>query len=274
MDNTSLHKAISEDGITIVGKVIGTGEPLVLLPPGPAECEQGWKDLLPFLIDHFTCYLFNPRGRGLSEDHPDHSPERLTDDVLSFSQSIGQPVTLLEGGSGLWAYTTAQNHPSIRAAAVYEPGVDEVLPDPLADQLGQVFMRVADIAANGRLVEAADYFIEHSHIIYSDEELATGVPKAFWQVAANNIPIFLAEQAAIFESSMPNPMDSTILSKIQVPVLLILGTKTTTYFIDSLKYVANHVQNVHIQKIDQAAHFGICTHPEAVADVLVNFVYG
>jgi pimeloyl-ACP methyl ester carboxylesterase len=135
-----------------------------------------------------------------------------------------------------------------------------------------LFEKVAEIAANGRLVQAAEYFIEHSHIIYSLEELATGVPKAFWQVAAKNIPVFLAEQAAIYESSMPNPMDPAILSNIQAPVLLMLGTKTTPYFTDSLKYVANHIQNVLIQKIDQAAHFGICTHPEAVAEAIHTFI--
>lgn len=38
----------------------------------------------------------NTRGRGMSEDHADHSPSKLVEDVLIFSESIGELVTLVE----------------------------------------------------------------------------------------------------------------------------------------------------------------------------------
>ena len=272
MENHVIHKVTSDDGIEIVGKVMGDGRPLVFLPPGPAECEQGWENTLPFLKERFSCYLMNTRGRGLTEDHDDHSPARLVDDVLTFSQSIGKPITLVEWGTSLWAYVAAQNHHAIGAVAVYEPGVGEVMPVADAEQMNEVFEKVWALTADGRAQEAAAYFIERSQVFYTNEDLATGIPYDFWQAAAVNLPIFLAEQEAINESGMPSPMAPSVLTKIKVPVLLMQGTKTTPYFVDSVEYIAKHVQNPHIRKIDQAAHFEPCIHPDVFADELADFI--
>jgi pimeloyl-ACP methyl ester carboxylesterase len=272
MNNEKKHSAISVDGTKIIGRVYGQGPPLVFLPPGPAECEQGWQYVLPFLENCFTCYLMNPRGRGLSDDHPDHSPEKLVGDVIAFATSIGDPVTLVEAGSGLWAYAAAENHPPIGSVVVYEPGVDEVMPEKVAGRLGEVFERVADIAADGRLVESAEFFIEHSRIIYSDKELATGIPGEFWRVAAENILVFLTEEAEKAEYVEPSPTAPSVLSKINVPVLILRGSQTTNWFVNSANYVAEHVKNSYIQVINHAAHFGICTHPDVFADKLTAFL--
>jgi len=35
-------------------------------------------------------------GRGLSANHPDHSPKRLVEDITAFVDSIGEPVGLVE----------------------------------------------------------------------------------------------------------------------------------------------------------------------------------
>ncbi len=269
MDHT--HKVISKDGTEIVGRVFGQGPALVLLPPGPGESESAWRFLVPYLSNRFTCYLMNTRGRGLSADHHDHSPAKLVEDVITFVESIGQSVVLVEAGSGLWAYSAATNHPGIGAVAVYEPGVDEVMPDTLAKRLEEVFVKVAEFAAEGHLNEAAGFFIENSHILYTKEELATGIPKVFWQEAAENIPVFLVEEGEKANSEVMSPTDRSVLSKIEVPVLLIKGIETTTWFINSVNYVAEHVNNPYIREIQYAAHFGIWTHPECVAEVLEWF---
>ena len=272
MHQQKIHKAISIDGIVIAGKVVGKGDPLVLLPPGPAECEQGWEHALPSLEQHFRCYLMNTRGRGLSEDHEDHSPSKLVEDVLTFSESIGESVTLLEWGSGLWAYVAAQSHPAIKAVAVYEPGADEVMADADAAQVNEVFETVWALSAQGRVKEAAAFFIKHSQVFYTDEDLGTGIPFDFWQMAAEYLPMYLAEQNAIYESVMPGPMDPSVLTQVEVPVLIMQGTKTTPYFVDSVEYVAKHVQNPMIRKIDKAAHYGPCLHPEVFVNELTVFL--
>jgi len=100
-DFNQIYRAVSDDGTEIVGRVTGQGPPLVLLPAGPGDSITTWRFLLPFLSDHFTCYLVDTRGRGLSAHSNDHSPERLVQDIKAFIKSIGKPVGLLEWGSTL-----------------------------------------------------------------------------------------------------------------------------------------------------------------------------
>ena len=56
--------------------------------------------MLPFLVDHFRCFLMNTRGRGLSADNNDHSRERMYEDVVAFADSIGEPTILFGHSSG------------------------------------------------------------------------------------------------------------------------------------------------------------------------------
>ena len=68
-----IHVAVSNDGTKIAGRVRGNGPPLVLVHGGLGSGEFSWLFLLPFLVEHFTCYLMSTRGRGLSGDGADHS---------------------------------------------------------------------------------------------------------------------------------------------------------------------------------------------------------
>jgi pimeloyl-ACP methyl ester carboxylesterase len=84
------------------------------------------------------------------------------------------------------------------------------------------------------------------------------------------VPIFLQEQRAI-ASTPPGPTDPAVLSKIAVPVLLMVGTRTKRWFVDSARHLARHVGDARIREIAGAGHYGPRTFPEAVAGELVHF---
>ena len=80
--------------------------------------------MLPFLVDHFRCFLINTRGRGLSADHNDHSRERMYDDVVAFADSIGEPTILFGHSSGAtWVLGAISRSRSCVRAALYEPAL-------------------------------------------------------------------------------------------------------------------------------------------------------
>ena len=68
MDDDQIHVAVSNDGTKIAGRVQGQGAPIVLVHGGLGDGEVSWFFMLPFLVEHFTCYLMSTRGRGLSGD--------------------------------------------------------------------------------------------------------------------------------------------------------------------------------------------------------------
>ncbi len=64
MDEDRIHAAVSDDGTKIAGRVQGRGSPLVLVHGGLGDGDVAWLFMLPFLVEHFTCYLLSTRGRG------------------------------------------------------------------------------------------------------------------------------------------------------------------------------------------------------------------
>jgi pimeloyl-ACP methyl ester carboxylesterase len=107
-------------------------------------------------------------------------------------------------------------------------------------------------------------------VVYTEEDLASGEPWDFWRASAPYVPIFLQEQQAA-ASTPPLPTDPAVLSKIAAPVLLMVGTRTKPWFVDSARHLARHVGDARIREIAGAGHFGPRTAPEAIADEIVHF---
>ena len=66
MADERIHRAVSPDGTELAGRVQGQGPPLVLIHAGLGDGGAAWLFMLADLVEHFTCYLMNTRGRHLS----------------------------------------------------------------------------------------------------------------------------------------------------------------------------------------------------------------
>lgn len=272
MHTHRVHTVRSKDGTEIAGRVYGAGPPVIFLPAGPGESEMTWQHVLPFAAEQFTCYMMNTRGRGLSENAPDHAPQRLVEDITAFANSIGMPVGLVEAGTSLWTLVAAEHGDAVGGVVAYEPGLDNLMSEEIATTLGDAFVRMDALAAQDRLQDAARVFIEASHVIYGTEEMAAGVPAGFWLAAAPDIPVFLQDEEQIAESEGPRPAEDSVLDRVRVPVLLLRGTRTNPWFVESMRHVAEHVAGARVREIAGAAHFGIYTHAQAVAEELGRFL--
>jgi hypothetical protein len=125
--NESIHRATSKDGTLITARVLGQGPHVIFLPAGPGDSELSWSNVAAYLSRYCTCHLLETRGRGQSSDHPDHSPDRLVEDVLLYAQSIGDNAGVVGWGSALWARVAAKDTGAVFAVAAYEPGAGEVM---------------------------------------------------------------------------------------------------------------------------------------------------
>jgi pimeloyl-ACP methyl ester carboxylesterase len=272
-EGASIHRAISADGTQIAGRVLSdAGPPIVLFPSGPGDSETSWRLVAPLLCERFTCMLVDTRGRGLSADGPDHSPDRLVQDVLAFVESLGEPAGIVEWGTTLWARVAAEGSSAVAAAVAYEPGADEVMRQELQTGLEELFSHLDALLADGRLVEAAEAFIDSGDLIYPGEELASGVPAEFWRMSARNLSAFLAEERASAEDHNPGATEPTTLARIPVPVLLLQGSSSSPWFTDSVRHVARFVPQATIRRIEAAGHWGPYLQPRSVANELERFV--
>jgi pimeloyl-ACP methyl ester carboxylesterase len=264
-----VHRAVSADGTEITGRVHGQGPPIVLVHGGLGDGEDSWEPLLPYLTDQFTCYTMSTRCRGLSSQSADLSPQRLVEDVAAFAESIGEPVGLV-GLSTTWTLGAAAHTDAVSAVAVYEPGVDRVLGEDDAVRIEEMYTRLDQAAAKGRLADAARELIE---LIANDDELATLSRTDYFETVGQNVTVHLQEIKQAAQSEQPGSTDPLVLARIAAPVLLLHGSRTPLedWLTDSVRYVADHVSDLHVHEITDAGHLGPYCEPDAVADELVQF---
>ncbi len=290
MSQVRIRTATSKDGTPITGRVQGSGPPLVLPPAGPGDSGTTWRPLLPHLSRHFECHLLDPRGRGLSGDHPDHSPARMVEDVQAYTEGMDGPILLAEWGSfigGAWGLFAAQDPASpIHAAATYDPLPTGVGSGADMDRLEAVLEEVGDLHARDRPGEAARTFVERmaEHGFYTPEDMADGATFAFWSAARPNIGPFLDELEAVAriagsggpdeEAPQPDAADPAALAQTTVPVLVLHGARSHPLNVGFSRYVADALPDARLGAVDGAGHYGPHTHPHAVASELVAFFEG
>ena len=268
-EELKVHRAVSDDGTEIAGRVIGKGPALLFLPAGPGDSETCWRHVLPYISDRFTCYLVNNRNRGLSGKSEAVSLKLLAEDVMAFAKSIGGPVGLVSWGPFLFVDAVVKQGP-VAAVAVYEPIVFAIAEEEEAKRQNEMFGQMGELASGGKFSEAAQLFLENNGA-YNDEDMADGAPRAFWEESAPNIPVFLQELNQAFQPKQPDPTAPSMLREIKVPFLLLKGEQSKPFFIESVHHYSEHLANSDVRQIDNAGHFGPYIQPEAVAGELAAF---
>ena len=270
MSNQGSHFVTTTDGVTIGGTVHGQGPPLVFVHGMVADADTDWRALLPHLTGRFTCYVPSYRGRGLSGDHRDLSPGRMVDDIVAYVDSIETPTGLVGWSSGAYlAVILAATQPdAVAAVAAVEPGVLSLMDEQEQAGFGDAVARMAELAAEGRLTDAARAF---AGWIFNDEEIATADDAGYFEAAGAYVPnlLNLVQQWAEYEG--PTPDDSAVLGAISIPVLVLHGADTKPFLAASARYVADHVPNAQMHAIPGVGHAAPLTHPEALAEALTDF---
>lgn len=272
MDKDRIHRAVSDDGTEIAGRVHGQGPSLVLVHGGLEDGDLCWAAMLPFLRERFTCYGMSRRGRGLSGESGDLSPERLVEDVTAFVDSVGEPVGLVgESDGGPLALGAAASTDAVSAVAVYEPTVFDVVDEETVARMDDTIPRVGEAVTDARLGDAALTF---SELVANDDELAALSASGYLKEAGRYIPNLLQELDQEAQSEGPSPTDPSVLAKIRVPVLLLHGSRTAlrSWFTAGVRHVAEHVADPHVREIAAAGHFGVALAPEPIAEEIRRFL--
>jgi pimeloyl-ACP methyl ester carboxylesterase len=269
MNNKRTHYTTTTDGVTIGGTVHGHGSPLVLVHGIIGDGDLDFQALIPHLIDRFACHLPSMRGRGLSSDHPDLSFGRMVDDILTYIDSLGQPVGLIGWSSGAdLALATAGQSETVNAVAVYEPTFPSLLDDQARAEYGKTFARMGELIAEGRLTEAMREF---AGVPFIDKDLATTENTGYIEAAGRYVPNLLSTIQQQPEYRGPTPDDPAVLAAISPPVLVLHGSDSKPFLSRNVQHVADHVPNARLHLIPGAGHAGNLTQPEALADILAEF---
>jgi pimeloyl-ACP methyl ester carboxylesterase len=271
MNDDRTHRAVSDDGTQIAGRVYGHGPPLVLVHGGLGD-DLSWGPMIPYLAERFSCYTMSTRGRGLSVEpsEPDYSLERLVQDVVAFVESIGEPVGLVGYSlGGALALGATAHSPAISSVAVYEPAVFEAHSDADPSRVDDTAARLGEAVAEERLVDAALTMVEA--VLTDDERVALSASGVF-EAWGSNVLVALREAEQASRSEGPSPTDPALLARIKVPALYLRGTRTpTSWYVDGARQLARHVPDLRRIEINGAGHFAPILEPRPIADELVRF---
>ncbi len=266
MTDDRIQRAVSADGTEIAGRVHGHGPPLVLVHGGPHDGDLAWEALVPYLTDRFTCYLPSIRGRGLSDDNPDHSPPRLQEDVNAFVDSIGEPVCLASWSAGVpWALAAAAHSASVAAVVAYEPTIIPVMREDDSALRGAMYERFGAAAAEGRLAYAARTF--HAFLA-TDNEMAA-LDADYFERCGAVVPALLRDVQEAMAHQGPRSTDPEVLKKVTAPVLLLRGQQTQldTFYTGTVRHVAEHVADPHVREpLPGLGHWAPLLAPEPIAE--------
>lgn len=269
MSTQRTHYVTTTDGVTIGATVHGHGPPLVFLQGAVGDGDIDWNRVVEHLSGRFTCHLPSYRGRGLSGDHPDLSPGRRAEDILTYIDSIGQPTGLVgwSGGANSALAVAAQSD-AVDAVAPFEPGMLSLMDGAQKAVVGAAVASTAELAAEGDLAAAVRAFLRFP---FNDEEIAVAEDAGYLEAAGRYVTNLLNLLQQEMEYEGPTADDPAVLGAISAPVLLLLGSDTKPFFTSSARHVSDHVPSARVREIPGAGHAAPLTHPEALAQALGTF---
>ncbi len=268
MSSQRTHYVTTTDGVTIGATVHGQGPPLVLLQGAVGDGDIDWNRVVEHLTGRFTCHLPSMRGRGLSGDHPDLRVRRQIDDVLAYVDGIGEPTGLVGWSGGAnHALGAAAHSDAVTSVAPFEPGVLSLASQEEQAAIGSALARTGELAAEGDLAAALRAFFVW---IFNDEEMAVVEDTGYFEAAGRYVPNLLDLLQQVMEHGDP-AADPAVLGTISAPVMVVVGSDTKRLWAASARYVADRVPNASLQEIPGAGHAAPLTHPEALAEALIEF---
>jgi len=260
----------SRDGTEIAYWTSGSGAPLVLIHGAPADHTR-WRPLLPYLEQHVTVHAIDRRGRGASGDATEYSLEREYEDVAAVVDAVaaasGAQVDVYgHSHGGIVAFGAATLTKNIRKLLLYEGWP---VPDPSIYALPAEVVRRMDtlLAAGDRdgVVEALFRSVEEM----SDEDMAMLRRAPSWpgRVAAAHTVTreILGESRA--------RLDAEQAVKISVPVLLMIGEKSSDPARRGVGAVAAALPNARLLVLAGQQHIADILDPENFAKHLLEFLH-
>jgi pimeloyl-ACP methyl ester carboxylesterase len=266
MSTQRTHHVTTNDGVTIGGTVHGQGPALVLLQGSIGDGDLDWHGVVERLAGRFTCHLPSMRGRGLSGDHPDLRFDRLADDFLAYVDSIGEPTGLV-GWSAPFAPVVAARYDAVDAVALFEPSMLSLMNEHEQAAVGGILARTGELAAEGRLADAACAF---ACFPFNDDEIAVLETSGYLGATARYIPHLLNHLQQVMQHGDPIA-DPAVLRAITAPVLVVVGSDTKPLFATSARAVADRVPDARLREIPGAGHAAPLTHPDALAEAITEF---
>jgi pimeloyl-ACP methyl ester carboxylesterase len=255
-----LEHVRSRDGTRIGYRRSGDGPPLVLVH-GTTGAHWSFRRVVPLLVDHFTVYAVDRRGRGESGDRAGFAIEREFEDVAAVVDSIDPPASLFGHSYGatvaLGAAPVARN---LGRLVLYEPAPG--ISGAWTRELDRIDGLVASGEREAAVVDALRLFG------LTPGEIEQIRASSTWRDRVTSAHTVTRECRAE-EAYHPDPDQ---FGELATPTLLLLGEESPLWAAEGTERVRALLRDARVAIVPREGHAAIMTAPELVADEVVRFL--
>jgi pimeloyl-ACP methyl ester carboxylesterase len=250
----------SSDGTRIGYHRSGEGPPLVLVH-GAASAHWSFRFFVPELVERFTVYALDRRGRGESGDAADYALEREVEDLAAVVDSLDGPTVVFGHSFGATvALAAAPLAGNLRALVLYEasPGLQVVADEDLE--------RVKELVARDEREEAMAEALLLFGLAPDELEQLRASPTWPARVALAHT---LAREV---RAEQAYRLDPERLREVAAPALLLLGEESPDWARKSTEEIRAALPDARVAVLRGQGHVATTMAPELVAAEVARFL--
>ncbi|OGA02318.1 MAG: hypothetical protein A3H35_04315 [Betaproteobacteria bacterium RIFCSPLOWO2_02_FULL_62_17] len=256
--------ATSRDGTRLGCVVDGQGPPLLMLH-GTGDTHLGWRRIRPHLTPHFTLYLMDRRGRGVSDDREEYALEREWEDAAAVIDAIPEPVNVFAHSFGaMCALEAALLAGNIRSLCVYEPSVNRNTGNAKREFTIDEMARLSALGDRDGVVT-----VHLRNIINASDETIEKQrgQKEAWAARTAMAHTMPRELQALRHYRF----DAQRFATLGVPLRVLLGEKSVGHGPGTAQSLLEAVPGSELVKLEGQGHFAMLTAPDLLARKLIEF---
>jgi pimeloyl-ACP methyl ester carboxylesterase len=256
----------SKDGTKIAYEKKGQGSALILIDGALSYRASGPSEpLAALLLDKFTVFTYDRRGRGDSGNTLPYAVEREVEDIEALLKEAGGEAYVYGTSSGAaLALEAASRLNGIKKLALYEaPFIVDSTHAPRPENLIE---QADSLIAQNKRGDAVKLFMKTVDVPRLMINLMRFAP--FWKkltAVAHTIPY---DFRILGDTGAGKPLPKARWAAATMPTLVMDGGKSPTYMRNSQKAIAQVLSNADYRTLAGQTHL---LSPEAVAPVLKEF---
>jgi pimeloyl-ACP methyl ester carboxylesterase len=257
----------SQDGTQIAYTIKGVGSPLILIDGAFCYRKFGANiKLSQYLTDHFEVYTYDRRGRGESGNTQNYKVEREFEDLKAITNEIGEPpfVYGISSGAAL-ALEAAKHGIKFKKLAVFEaPYITDNSRSPFPENY---LANIQKLIKEKRYAETVKYFMKTGIGLPSFVVWMMQIMPA-WKKMKQIAPTLEYDTLMLRDYGSGKSLNKNDWESIQIPVLVISGTKSAQWSQNAMKQLAGVLpKGKHLELIGQ----NHLVNPKVLAPYLIKF---
>ncbi len=228
-----------------------------------------WTEQISYLKDNFYCISYDVRGHGESrDDAPSYNIDLFVDDLFGLMDYLKLPKAIICGLSmgGYIALRAYERFPDIFISIILAASKSE--PDTIEAKTGR--LKAIHLLHENGIEEYAENSLRN---LFSEASIVENTPSV---IKIRNIilqtPISTIEKTLLALAARSDT--SSVLSKINVPALIIGGTEDRMIPMNVLQNMGKQIPHASVNFIPHTAHLVNCENPIAFNELLKDFLMG